>query len=169
MDNLEITVPTPKDWQDYKLIRIQTLIESPNAFGQTLTDLLYVADEEWKNRLSVIDETDYWIFFARVDGEVVGMLIGRTGEDDPTIAKIYSVFVVEKFRRQGVARKLMETLLDRFIKAKKFKKVQLEVVTSQLPAINFYNQFGFSEKEKVIKDLGDGRKQERWIMEKPLV
>ena len=57
-------------------------------------------------------------------------------------AHILSISVIKKIQSKGVGTLLLRSMLDQ-CKAMNYKKIFLEVRTSNLQAINFYQKFGF--------------------------
>ncbi|MBI3486243.1 GNAT family N-acetyltransferase [Candidatus Daviesbacteria bacterium] len=171
MNILEIVQLTPSDWQKYKELRLRALKENPEAFGQTLEDALSMSDEKWKQRLAKAAEgINYWIFFAKLDNELVGMVSAReTNPPDlnPTV-KIQGVFVASEARNKGIGRKLISHLLTEIRKNPKWQKARLNVFSSQTQALSFYQSLGFEIKEKKLESFSDRKTKEAFVMEKLL-
>ena len=75
---------------------------------------------------------------------------------------ITNVAVGASFRRQGIARALMEELLK---KLDTLSFISLEVRVSNLAAINLYSSLGFT-KEGIRKNFYDAPKEDALIMTK---
>ncbi|ADU96508.1 ribosomal protein S18-alanine N-acetyltransferase [Thermovibrio ammonificans] len=74
-------------------------------------------------------------------GEVIGYLMAWiTG---PT-CELNRIAVIPRYRKQGVARKLINRLLEE-CRARKVEEVFLEVRKSNTPAINLYKKMGFKQ------------------------
>ncbi|MBE6900540.1 MAG: ribosomal-protein-alanine N-acetyltransferase [Ruminococcaceae bacterium] len=78
-------------------------------------------------------------FGAFSEGELAGYIGGRTvcGETE-----IFNVAVSPKFRRNGIAKALIEKFIEA-VKEKKTDVIFLEVRASNLPAIALYEKAGF--------------------------
>jgi ribosomal protein S18 acetylase RimI-like enzyme len=75
------------------------------------------------------------------DGRIGGFTqIGRRGTTDTWY--ISAVGVHPDFRRRGIAQKLVETTID-FVREKGGKRLLLDVIEGNVPAINLYNKVGF--------------------------
>lgn len=171
MSGLEI-IQLPKDqWKDYKNLRLKSLTEDPEAFGQTLEDALNLADKKWKQKLAKAAKgKDHWMNFARLNGKLVGMVSAReTNPPDlkPTV-KIQEMFVVKEFRNKGIGRKLILALLDEVCKNPKWQKARLNVFSSQKTALKFYKALGFEMIGKKLENFSDGRIKETFLLEKLL-
>lgn len=78
-------------------------------------------------------------FGAFAEGELAGYIGGRTvvGETE-----IFNVGVAPKFRRNGIAKALIEKFIET-VKEKGTEQIFLEVRASNLPAIALYEKAGF--------------------------
>ncbi len=152
---IEIVTLQPDEWQEYKNIRIEALQNEPQAFGANYEDALKKPDEEWIDRVkAAVTENKDIMLFARVDGKIVGM-IGAYFHKSPeteTVGNIWGVYVSEAYRGKGVAKKLMEKLLER-LRAKGLHEAKLEVNVEQSAALGLYQKMGFVIVEKLEKAL----------------
>lgn len=73
------------------------------------------------------------------DGRVAGFAVGRVIADEAEVMKIATL---EKYRRQGAAREMMNELLDKMRK-KGAITCYLEVASRNTAAIALYESFGF--------------------------
>lgn len=171
MDKIEIVKLTSDQWKEYRALRLESLKEDPEAFGATYEENASKTDEEWKSRLERAQKLkNYWMFFAKLNGEIVGMLGARETippDSDPTI-KIYSVFVAKHARGKGISKKLMLHLLKEVTKNPKWKKARVKVFPTQEIAINLYKSLGFEIRDKITEDFPSGVKKETFVMEKTL-
>ena len=78
-----------------------------------------------------------WV--AELDGRVAGLLIGRAVADE---FEILNLAVEKERRRRGVAKRLLDTALDR-ARADDVRNAFLEVRASNYSAIALYRQAGF--------------------------
>ena len=42
----------PHEWETYKVLRLRSLADSPDAFGRTLAEEQERSDTEWSNRIA---------------------------------------------------------------------------------------------------------------------
>ena len=75
------------------------------------------------------------------DSEIIGFIIFSPINSE---AHILSISVTKKIQSKGVGSLLLQSMLDQCA-AMNYKKIFLEVRTSNLQAINFYQKFGFSK------------------------
>ena len=75
------------------------------------------------------------------DSEIIGFIIFSPINPE---AHILSISVTKKIQSKGVGSLLLQSMLDQCA-AMNYKKIFLEVRTSNLQAINFYQKFGFSK------------------------
>ena len=100
---LNIVTLSASEWQEYKKIRLQALQKDPCAFGSTYEKESDYTDERWKQRLREASGGKSCIFFAEVNKQLVGMIIGgRTDEDMKMhLAHIWGVYVEEALPGKG--------------------------------------------------------------------
>lgn len=89
---------------------------------------------------SAFDTQRFLVVGGYIDGEFVGVITASMGYDD---ADIESVFVLEKYRRQGVADAMFNEI-EKQLKLRGAKRLLLEVRESNLGAKAFYIKKGFS-------------------------
>ncbi|MFM7320342.1 MAG: GNAT family N-acetyltransferase, partial [Armatimonadota bacterium] len=94
--------------------------------------------------------TRRWV--ARADGRVVGHVVGHRRPDRPSVVGIYDMGVVPDWRRRGVARALLATLL------REARLTGAEVAVLNSAASTFYARLGF-------RDGGRGR---TWWCHRPV-
>lgn len=130
--------PSPSRWEEYKDLRLEALVNVPQAFLDDLEVTENVPQEEWQRKM-------HNMWFAEVDGKWVGMV--GAYQDEKTklkhILNIVSVYVSPSFRGQGIAKALMLDVIATAKQNPEIKKLLLGVVTSQEPAIALYKSLGF--------------------------
>lgn len=94
-----------------------------------------------------------YLIWAIYDRKVIGSCdIIRSGSPrDYHVGKI-GLMVDKDFRRDGVGRMLMESIID-ISKKMKFKKVKLDLFSDNLPAYNLYKKLGFIEYSRLPEAL----------------
>lgn len=147
---MRITKDIP--WQAYKDIRIKSIKTNPEAFASTENDVLKDPDEKWQTFLNKS---------LAHDGEIMLFAVDDTGGDQKPVgivgafwdnkiktkhvAHIFGVFVDPEYRGMGVGSMLFSQLLSELKAIPQLKKASLEVVISEIPAINLYKKHGFIE------------------------
>jgi ribosomal protein S18 acetylase RimI-like enzyme len=104
---LDIQQTTEADWLDLKTIRLQSLTESPTAFGLTYEAVSAYTDAQWRERAA--NRTPPMYFVARDAGDPVG-LIGavKTNVEFNLIA----MWVAPSHRGLGVGKALVAKVLS---------------------------------------------------------
>ena len=157
MEPIEIVRLDPDEWQVYKALRLESLQNAPQAFGSSYDANLARSETFWRDRLveARIGEQG-WLLFARVDGQLVGM-IGAYRTDDAAVVEIISTYVTPAYRGQGVARALMEALLETLTQTGRFERATLGVNQQQVAAIRLYERCGFACVRTEQIQMGDGQ------------
>ena len=92
---------------------------------------------------------------AKVDGEVAGFIIGRIDSvRNKPVGHIMTIDVAPKFRRQGIAQKLMlET--EVLFKQKGAKEIRLEVREGNEAALGLYLKLGYRKISRLEHYYGE--------------
>lgn len=78
------------------------------------------------------------------------------------LAYIYGLSTVKKYEKKGYAKKLLEYAISE-MKKLDIKKIELTVVKTNERAVNLYSKMGFTVKEELLDEYGDG--EIRYLME----
>lgn len=169
MNNLEIIKLTPSQWQEYKNLRLRALKDDPDAFGITYEEAVKKSDQEWREPLELAEQGNgKWMFFAKLNGQLVGMISGTAMVKVKDGVKVREMFVVEEARGKGIAKKLLEALINELLENSDKRTLQLGVFTTQEAAINLYKKMGFNVLEQITEHFPSGLSHESLIMEKKL-
>lgn len=90
----------------------------------------------------VIENPLYHVFVATIDGEIVGFFEITIASGD---VEIVFIATKEKYRHQGVADYMMKFIVE-YAKLNGGTKIFLEVESSNIPACNLYEKFGFNHE-----------------------
>lgn len=123
----------------FKEIRLQSLRESPAAFGSTFETAMSWDDNNWISQVENLNT-----FIASLDGNDVGVARSVIDKDDPKAAWIISMWTAPQARGKKVGSKLIEAIID-WAKKQKIETIKLDVVDSNKAAIGLYAKFGFVE------------------------
>lgn len=99
----------------------------------------------------------FWV--CEFNHKIIGFLVGNKINND--LAKILMISVLETYQNRGIGNQLLLNFLGEIIKHN-IKKVDLEVSTKNIKAINFYKKYGF-EIVDIIKMFYDN-KDDAFIM-----
>ncbi len=97
------------------------------------------------------------VILAEVDKKVAGMLNIENG-DRQRIAHVGTlhISVVKKYRRNGVGKALMETVIEWASDHLVIEKIGLGVFSNNVGAINLYKKLGFAEEGRKVKEIKIG-------------
>jgi len=128
----------------FKSVRLNALSDSPSAFGSTYAREAAFSETEWLARL------ERWngkkgIGFLAMDGDagcgIAGALVDL---ENATLAQLVSMWTAPTHRRRGVGKLLVDAVVD-WAKPLKIKTLLLMVVSTNGPAIRFYERLGFAK------------------------
>ena len=134
-----------EDLETFRAVRIKALTESPEAFGTTLERALQRDLESWRIQLESTvagNQRNTQLAFAGLD--CVGLAALYEKQNIPREGEILMMWVAPRQRGTGIAKGLLENLLD-WSRETEFNRVTLAVTESNQRAIQFYKTFGFSE------------------------
>ena len=131
----------PSDGPALRDLRLRSIAESPDAFGQPLDEARARPDIEWwrSARQSSHGESRTWLI-AEEAGRTVGLVQGRKRR--PATLMLFSMWVDPTVRRLGVGRMLIEAL-ETWGEDWGADETLLWVMADNLAAIEFYRDLGF--------------------------
>jgi ribosomal protein S18 acetylase RimI-like enzyme len=143
-DSLEIRTLGEGDAQSYFGLRLEALEQEPGSFAES-------ADEFRKTTPARVAEwlrsspDDNFIIAAFADDQLIGMAGFYRSRGDKTGHRghVWGVYVNSNWRRQGVARNLLNQLLRRARSLPGLLQVSLAVGTEQTAARALYESLGF--------------------------
>ncbi len=99
----------PEEWPVLRELRLASLLDAPEAFGQTHSNALAIPDEEWQQnaRAAASGDSRTWLI-ANVDGTDSGLVQAR--RRPPHDCLVFSMWVAPHARRVGVGRLLIDSL-----------------------------------------------------------
>jgi ribosomal protein S18 acetylase RimI-like enzyme len=135
---------------EYKEIRLAMLLDSPRSFAMTHAQELLKSDDDWRARTHT---SSTWM--ARVDGARAG---AATMYVDPELpegeALLVAMWVDPAFRGRGVGDALIGQVVDE-ARAQGIRRLQLDVVTDNAPAVRLYERLGFVPTDHVVRRQDD--------------
>jgi GNAT superfamily N-acetyltransferase len=131
----------PHDGMTLRDLRLRSIADSPDAFGQPLTEARERPDREWHQsaRQSSRGDSRTWLI-AEADGHSVGLVQGRKRR--PSTLLLFSMWVDPSVRRSGVGRALVDALED-WARIWRARETVLWVYGDNREAIRFYRDLGF--------------------------
>jgi ribosomal protein S18 acetylase RimI-like enzyme len=166
---MEIVKLPVEDWKQYRDLRLRALKEDQQAFSSVYADALKLPEERWTGRLrEALNGQASWLFFARENGRLVGMIGAFVEETSPDAAIIVSVYVPVEERGKGISNALMDCILRELSGRPDLKTATLTVNKTQLPAIALYEKYGFRRVQERPGATDDGCPVVEIVMERPL-
>lgn len=143
---MEIRLLTEADAQKWWGLRLRSLLDEPQAFGSSYETALAIPDAEKLAQFSRrANSADNFIVGAFDGNSLVGMM-GLFREDGPKSrhrANIWGVYVAPEARQQGVAKALLQKLIEQARTIPGLEQLHLGVVTMQTAARQLYLSQGF--------------------------
>lgn len=133
---------TADDWQLLRELRLASLTDSPDAFGQRYEEAGLTDDRDWLTtaRAAASGDRRAW-FIAFAGGAAVGLVQGR--RRPPADCLLFSMWVAPESRRRGAGRDLVQAIEDWGCEWGA-RRVVLWVIDGNTSAIRFYERIGFS-------------------------
>ena len=89
------------DWADFRQVRLASLADSPQAFGERHADWVDATEERWRARLTDVPLT----LVGRSEGRLVGVVCGMPSENQ---VWLISMWVAPDHRGSGLAGRLID-------------------------------------------------------------
>lgn len=140
---VEVRRIAARDWLLLRDLRLASLADAPQAFGQRHEEAAKLPDEEWQQtaRASTEGERRAW-FLAQSDaGAAVGLVQARRRPSADCL--LFSMWVTPEARGRGVGRALVEAVAE-WGAAWGAQRVVLWVYGANHGAQRFYERLGFT-------------------------
>lgn len=138
------------EYQQYKKIRLESLKESPGAYGSTYESSMKRSEQSWVEQADGGSKgSDQAIFFALWNGQPAGLATLYRLESHREVGELNQVWVLPKIRRQGVAKVLMDVIIDWAAK-NNFKAVTAGIMSGNVSAMKFYQAYGFVPETGIL-------------------
>ncbi|QSJ15534.1 GNAT family N-acetyltransferase [Nostoc sp. UHCC 0702] len=134
---------TKDDAEDYRQIRLEALYKNPDSFGSTYNEESIKTIEQFRNRISV--DKNNFILGCFEDNKLIGIVAFH---QEPRIklrhkAYISSMYVQEEYRGKGIAKLLLNELIQRAKAINEVEILLLDIVKSNFLAKRLYLLLGF--------------------------
>ena len=138
------------DWQLLRELRLASLLDAPEAFGQTHANAVAIPDDEWQQiaRAASSGESRTWLIAFDDHDDPAGLVQARRRVPDDCL--IFSMWVAPQARRSGVGRLLIDSG-SRMGSQLGRAPLVLWVTATNEGAHRFYDSIGFT----VIRDGPD--------------
>lgn len=158
---------TPERWIEYKELRLKALKDNPLAFDSSPEDEEQLSEEEWKEKLA--EENDFKVFIEDNRRLIAKMEVEWDKRAKVRhIAEVYGVYIDPQYRGKGLGKMLMDAV-EKLAPQHDIKKLWLDVVVTQAPAMGLYRKLGFREIGRTEMSIQvDGAYHDKLLMEKIL-
>lgn len=145
MDGVTIRRVSPADWPTLRDLRIRSLRDAPQAFGQSVDDALRQSDADWTHmaRQASAGDRRTWLI-ALAGGVPVGVVQGR--RRPPSDLLVFSMWVDPGYRHHGIGSVLIGGVVD-WGRTWGAAHVVLWVFAANEAAIRFYQRLGFVQED----------------------
>ena len=141
---IRITPFHPSQWKLYRELRLAALKDSPEAYASSYAQEIQLDDTVWKNKLELAANLSNRVaLLANLQSNPSGLVWGIIDQELSDSVNVYQLWVDPKFRRQGIARALIDNLCAW---ARKYgtSYLALEVAMENQTAVSFYENYGFT-------------------------
>jgi ribosomal protein S18 acetylase RimI-like enzyme len=150
---------TKADTAAFRTLRLEGLRQAPEAFSAAYEDETLRGDEEFTRRIP--DAPPSAIFGAFQGADLVAMtgFLVHAGRKERHKGMIWGVYVAEAARGRGLAKRLLQAVIDRARTVEGLELLQLGVGVYNAPARALYGGMGFEiyGVERHALKLPDGR------------
>lgn len=143
MDTFDVIEFGENEWALYKRIRLQSLVESPDAFSSNYTSEVALSSNDWKARLQSYNGRKVLPLWVLKDNIHVALAITVINRDDRATGCIYQMWVSKEYRGHGISKLLLDRILS-WASANGLRKLALEVAKNNYTAFAVYSSFGFN-------------------------
>jgi len=156
---------TASDWRLLRELRLQSLRDAPEAFGQSHENALRIPDDDWRAtaRASAQGNSRTWLI-AEAETQPVGVVQARRRAPDDCL--VFSMWVVPAARRSGIGRQLIDAVTE-WATGWGARRIVLWVFAANEGAQRFYMSIGFSF-EADGADIESGRSYGALAMTRPI-
>jgi GNAT superfamily N-acetyltransferase len=137
--DLAIRRTSGDDWSKLRAIRLEALLDTPDAYGMTYDNTVSDPPRRWR---AMAQNDEY--FLAEQGGVAVGMVLGGLNHQHPGTHWLYAMYVTPAARGSVVASNLVEAVIV-WAKRQGASELYLHVTTSVERARSFYRKMGFVE------------------------
>lgn len=163
---IEVRRIRANDWQLLRELRLASLHDAPEAFGQRYEEAGVTDDRNWAATARAASSGDRRAWFFACEGRrAVGLVQGRRRA--PGDCLLFSMWVAPAARRRGTGRALVEAVSE-WGRAWGAERVVLWVIASNRGAIDFYERIGFRMLSSGM-DAESGKAYGALAMERPVL
>lgn len=141
---MEIRLLTADDAGEWWRLRLESLRGDPEGFSASAEDQQSLKEGDVRKRLSS-GGTDFFIVGAFEDGRMTGMagFYRETGMKTRHKGHVWGVYVTQEKRGKGVARNMLQKILERATASEGLDQILVSVAATQVAANRLYRALGF--------------------------
>lgn len=147
MENVKLRKAKKEDFDKIKKL-LNQLWDTEKVFYENLKDSYYISEKTNKELLADIVSRKKIFLVAEYKNEIIGLIDGKIIDDleayKEKIAYINRFVVDESYRKNGVGKLLIDEF-SKIVKQKECKYLKLNAFEQNIPAIDFYKNYGFEE------------------------
>ncbi len=158
-------------WQEYKVLKLESLVEEPLAFLPGLEAYQSWTDEQWKKDLEKSQTQPHKLIFAEVDERIIGMAEMYYYPDTALKHNIFlmSLYVQKKWQGRGIGRELTEERIKIAKEDPKIKNIICEIFSSQIASLELHKKMGFEIVGNIKNFVSmDNQDYDKVILEKSI-
>jgi GNAT superfamily N-acetyltransferase len=140
---LDVRRITPAEWPLLRDLRLRSLLDSPEAFGQRHAEAALQSDDDWQSNARAAASGSRRVWFICRDAatlEPIGLVQGR--RRPPADCLLFSMWVAPQARRSGAGRALVDAIAA-WGAGWGAERVILWVLAANESAMRFYDRIGF--------------------------
>ncbi|WP_319026075.1 GNAT family N-acetyltransferase [Pseudomonas putida] len=131
------------EWRVYRDLRLQALIDSPDAFASRYEDEAARDDSAWATRVSAVaSSASAQVLIAFQQTEPCGLVWCKSLDADPLVVELFQMWVAPSSRGTGAGRALLDAAIAWAV-TRDAERVCLGVTLADSPAMHLYQSSGF--------------------------
>lgn len=135
---LTIRMVTPDDWRSHRDLRLEMLLDAPDAFWTQHSDVAHLDEEGWRRRIA----GQHHLQGLLGDDPVGSVGLWEDPGDEPGTVTLVAMYVVPQARGRRIGERLVQAVLDEAAD-RGASRVVLQVTSKNDPAIRLYERMGF--------------------------
>ncbi len=144
--NISIKRTTRDDVELFREVRLKALKDSPDSFGQKYEEEIVKPLHYWQDLVDKVSPSSKNVAFLLFDtNKPIGIIFGFDKESQK--GSFGGMWIDPDYRKQGLASKLVEKILD-WAKGRGLKKMKLWNVDGNEAAEKLYRKYGFQPTGK---------------------
>ena len=137
--HFEVRAAHQRDWRELRELRLEALLDTPEAFGSTYAESVRRTRRQWK-----MMARDFNYYVAHDESTFLGMASGGHHDDFPGTAWLYGMYVTPEARGTRVASDLVSAVAS-WARGLDYDALYLHVSADVARARHFYQRVGFVE------------------------